>query len=102
MTATALRGAPNTPAGPRSADAEFLAACERRDYALLQDALRGMTKRDAVEHLTHLFPHKARKWFNRHLGALMALTADDLAFVLDYADPTGDTAAANIDEERAA
>ena len=92
MTATALRGAPNTPADPRLADAEFLAACERRDYVLLQAALADMTKRDAVDHLVSLFPHKAREWFRRNLSALTALAPEELARFLDYADPTGETA----------
>lgn len=96
MTATALRGALNTPADPRLADAEFQAACERRDYVLLQAALADMTKRDAVDHLASLFPHKAREWFRRNLSALMALAPEELARFLDYADPTGDTATANV------
>lgn len=91
MTATALRGAPNTPAGRASADAEFLA-----DYALLQAALVGMTTRDAVDHLADLFPHRSRRWFLRNLHVIRTLSADDLTRFLSYADPTGDTATANV------
>ena len=101
MTATALRGHIQTPADPRSADAEFKAACERRDFALLQDALAGMTKREAVDHLTALFPHRSRSWHFRNFHALVALTPDDMERVLLYADPTGETAVANITRERA-
>ena len=92
----------NTPAGPESADAEFKAACERRDFVLLQDALGGMTKREACEHLAALFPHRTPRWFTRNYWALVNLTPDDLERVLLYADPTGEAAVANITRERSA
>lgn len=102
MTEPALRGASNTPAGSVSADAEFKAACDRRDYALLQDAIAGMSTRDAVDHLAAIFPHRTRRWFHRNLEALLALDADSFGRLLAYADPTGDAAANRIDAARAA
>ncbi|MDO5533202.1 MAG: hypothetical protein Q4F65_00935 [Propionibacteriaceae bacterium] len=101
MTALALCGPTlNTPPGRASGDAEFLAACERRDYALLQAALLGMTTREAVDHLACLFPHRTRRWFLRHLHTIRTMTADDFARFLDYADPTGETATARVLQER--
>lgn len=79
-----------------------MAACERRAYVLLQEALADMTTREAVAHLADMFPNRSARWFRRNLHALRNLPTDGLARALDYADPTGDTAAANIDEERAA
>lgn len=86
------RGHFNTPSDPRLEDAEFQAACGRHDYAQLQAALDDMTKRDAVDHLVSLFPHRPREWFRRNLARLMALTPDDLARFITYNDPTGETA----------
>lgn len=100
MTATALRGPLHTPPGSTSGDAEFLAACERRDYVLLQDALAGMTTREAVEHLAALFPHRTPRWFARNLYAIRNLDADQLGRFLGYADPTGDTATERVYRER--
>ena len=80
--------------GPRSGNASFVAACDRRDYGLLQSAVATMTKRDAVEHMAFLFPHRTRRWFSRHFAALMTMTPDDFGRILQYADPTGDAAVA--------
>lgn len=74
----------------------FQEAVARRDYALLQDAVRDMSKRDAIDHLHLLFPHKARQWLNRNLPYLMALDPDGLQGVLTYSDPTGNTAVRGI------
>lgn len=82
--------------GPRSGNASFDAACDRRDYGLLQSAVATMTKRDAVEHMAFLFPQRTRRWFSRNFAALMALTPDSFGRALEYADPTGETAVANI------
>ena len=99
MTATALRGRPSPlPPDPRSGVA-FQEACARRDYGLLQDALRDMSKRDAVDHLADIFPHRTRTWHHRNFGALMALDPDRF-WRLMHPDPTGDTAAHNIDNDR--
>ncbi len=102
MTATALRGTLQTPPGRASGDAEFKAACERRDYVLLQEALEGMDTRDAVEHLASLFPHRTHRWFLRHLHAIRTLSADALAYFLTYTDPTGEEATTNLLRARAA
>ena len=100
MTATALRGRPSPlPPDPRSGVA-FQQACARWDYALLQDALAPMTKRDAVDHLAALFPHRTRSWHHRNFERLMSLTPDQLGRVLTYADPTGEAAARRTDQER--
>lgn len=74
--------------GPRSGDA-FDAACRRRDYAALQDAIRHLSKRDAVDHLHGLFPQHSRSWMERHLTYLMNIAPDHF-WRLAYSDPTGD------------
>lgn len=76
-------------------------ADSRRNIGLLQDALRGMSKRDACDHLAGLFPHRSRPWFVRHLEEITRL--DPATFErLMYADPTGEAAAHNVDQERSA
>lgn len=102
MTAVTLRGTSTLPPDPRSGDASFRQACARWDYALLQDALAPMTKRDAVDHLASLFPHRTRSWHHRNFERLMSLTPDQLGRVLTYADPTGETATHRIQQERTA
>ena len=100
MTAAALRGHTDLPPDPRSGEAAFEEACARWDYALLQEALAPMSKRDAVDHLAGLFPHRTRSWHRRNFERLMHLTPDQLGRVLTYADPTGETATRHIDERR--
>lgn len=80
--------------GPRSGDA-FDAACRRRDYAALQDAIRDLSKRDAVDHLHRLFPHRSRSWLERNLSYLMGLAPDHF-WRLAYADPTGEAAVRRV------
>ena len=93
----ALAPAPLT--GPRSGDA-FTAACQRRDFASLQDAIRDLSKRDAVDHLHSLFPQHTRSWMERNLPYLMALDPDDF-WGIAYPDPTGEDAVWNVMKERA-
>ena len=103
MSTPAPHGAtPTTLPGPRSGNAAFVAACARRDFALLQQAVSDMSKRDAVEHLAYLFPHRSERWFGRNLSALMALDPADFSRLLGYSDPTGDHAVARILERTAA
>ncbi len=93
MTAPAPSGAPQSdPTSPREEDADFAAACARQDYGLLQDALRGMSKRDAVAHILGLFGHLSEWWVRRHFARLMSLSPDELRRVIAYADPTGEHA----------
>ena len=73
-----------------------------QDYALLQEALEGMSKKDAVEHLVFLFPHKAKAWFTRNFGYIMALDPAGLHEVLVYNDPTARKAINNVMRERVA
>ena len=70
-------------------------------YALLQEELDGMSKRDAVDHLHSQYPHKAREWFRRNLAYLMALDPLGLSEVLDYGDPTGNAAVRHVMREMA-
>ena len=102
MSTPAPHGATSALPGPRSGNAAFVAACARRDFALLQQAVGDMSKRDAVEHLAYLFPHRSERWFGRNLSTLMALDPADFSRLLGYADPTGDTAVAHILERTAA
>ena len=95
MSAPAPHGAPLNPStDPRSGIA-FRAACERRDFQSLQDVLRSMTKRDAVDHLCWLFPSHAREWMRRNLPYLMALTPADFERAL-HADPTANAAIRSV------
>lgn len=94
MTRPAPTGAPNHLPGPRSGNASFDEACARRDYGLLQAAVADMGKREAVEHLAFLFPHRTPRWFSRNFADLMSLTPEDFGRLIQYADPTGDTAVA--------
>ena len=95
MNGPAQQGTLNPPTDPRSGDA-FQAACRRHDIIDLQDALRSMTKRDAVDHLQALFPHQGREWHRRHLPRLMAVDGEALTHLLAYADPTGEAAVENV------
>lgn len=96
MSTPAPHGAPQThPTSPREEDPAYRDAVARQDYGLLQDAVRSLTKRDAVEHIATLFPHLSTWWVRRHFAALMAMSPDDFGRVLQYADPTGDTAVTN-------
>lgn len=70
-----------------------------QDYALLQEALVGLSKKDAVEHLHHLFPHKAERWFCRNLQHLMSLDPLGLSRILGHSDPTANKAIRNIEKE---
>ncbi len=74
-------------------------ADSRRDIALLQDGLRGMSKRDACDHLADLFPWRSRPWFVRHFERLMRLDPEVFRR-LTYADPTGEHAANLADRRR--
>ena len=74
----------------------FQAAVDRRDYAALQDSVAGMTKKDAVAHLHHLFPHKAKAWFTRNFGYLMTLDPINLGEILGHSDPTANKAIRNV------
>ena len=92
MTAPAPHGAHLTILpGPRSGNADFDAACARQDFGLLQAAVAGMTKRDAVEHLAFLFPAHSGRWFSRNFAALMALSPADFERAL-HPDPTANAA----------
>lgn len=68
--------------------AQFQQAVDKRDYAALQDSIRHLSKKDALDHLTDLFPHKARQWFSRNLGYLMDLDPHMLGEILQHSDPT--------------
>lgn len=79
--------------------------------AVLQSRLRAMTKRDAVAYLrTHA--EVTRSWAERHVPRLEKITPAEFGTALSQAaspafirhlrtlDPTGDTAARNVDRER--
>lgn len=103
MTDAAPHGAtPTTLPGPRSGSSQFQAACRRRDFVSLQRAIADMDKREAVEHLAWLFPHRTERWFSRNLSTLTALDPADFARLLAYSDPTGDQAVRAADLTRAA
>ena len=96
MTRPTPQGAPQYLPGPRSGNADFDAACARRDFGLLQDAVRVMSKRDAVEHLAFLFPAHSYRWFSRNFARLMQLSSADFEQAL-HADPTANRAIRHLD-----
>lgn len=67
-----------------------------QDYAYLQEAIAPLSKRDAVEHLHHLFPHRTKTWFNRNLHYIMALDPEQLGELLPHRDPTARDAVRNV------
>ncbi len=97
MSTPAPHGAPSTqPTGASSGVTAFEAACERRDYALLQQALGGLPVSQAVTHLHRLFPQNSVRWYKRYYPHLMALDPADFSRLLSYSDPTGDHAVARL------
>ena len=92
MSTPAPHGAPPTqPTGASSGVTAFEAACSRRDFALLQQALDGLPVSQAVTHLHHLFPQNSVRWYKRYYPHLMALSPDDFWRAL-HADPTATSA----------
>lgn len=92
MTAPAPHGAHSiTPTGASSGVTAFEAACARRDYGLLQEALNGMPVSRAVIHLHTLFPANSVRWYKRYYPHLMALSPADFERAL-HADPTANAA----------
>ena len=68
-------------------------------YALLQEALEGMDKKSAVEHLSHLFPHNSKSFFNRNYLHILTLDPLGLSRVLGHSDPTADQAIRNVERQ---
>jgi hypothetical protein len=81
--------------------AQIQQAEDIQDYAALQDAIRGLSRKDALDYLTELFPHKARQWFNRNLAYLMDLDPLGLSRILGYSDPTANKAIRNLERQAA-
>jgi hypothetical protein len=72
------------------------------DYSLvglLQESMEGMSKRDAVDHLHHHFPHKSREWLRRNFQYLMALDPEGLLKALRR-DPTANAAVRHVMKEQ--
>lgn len=70
-------------------------------HALLQEALAGLDKKSAVDHLHNLFPHQSKSYFNRNYLHIMSLDPDGLSRILGHADPTADEAIRNIERTAA-
>ena len=79
-----------------------------------QHELAARDKRSAVDLICATFPNLSRSWAKRHLGRIQDMdgahlgaflqTADPVTFMrrVGIADPTGNTAARNVDRERQA
>lgn len=67
-----------------------------QDYALLQEAIAPMSKKEAVQHLRFLFPHLTGSWLTRNFAHLMGLDPDGLHELLVYNDPTARKAINNV------
>jgi hypothetical protein len=70
-------------------------------HALLQEALAGLDKKSAVEHLHNLFPHQSKSYFNRNYIHILTLDPDSLSRILGHSDPTADKAIRNVMKEAA-
>lgn len=72
------------------------------NYALLQDEVRGMDKKNAVERLHELHSHKSKKFFDRNYLYLMALDPLGLSQLLGHSDPTANKAIRHVMTELSA
>lgn len=70
-------------------------------HALLQEALAGMDKKSAVEHLHNLFPHKSKSFFDRNYLHILTLDPLGLSRILGHSDPTADKAIRNLERQAA-
>ena len=74
-----------------------------QDIRDVQDDVRAQPgRRAAVEHMAEHYPHLSPNWINKHLGRLLALDPWELARVIGYPDPTGETAVKNVMKEQVA
>ena len=71
-------------------------------HALLQEALEGLDKKSAVDHLHYLFPQNSKSFFNRNYLHILTLDPLGLSRILGHSDPTADTAIRNIERNAAA
>ena len=65
----------------------------------LQESVRDMSKKDAIDHILHFYPHLDENWLRRKFQYLMALDPVGLVNVLTYGDPTGNTAVRHVLKE---
>jgi len=70
-------------------------------YALLQEALEGMDKKSAVDHLHNLFPTNSKAFFNRNYLHILTLDPVGLSNILGHSDPTANKAIRNIERSAA-
>jgi len=70
-------------------------------HALLQEALEGLDKKSAVDHLHYLFPQRSKSFFNRNYLHILTLDPLGLSRILGHSDPTADTAIRNIERSAA-
>ena len=70
-------------------------------HALLQEALAGMDKKSAVDHLRNLFPHKSKSFFDRNYLHILTLDPLGLSRILGHSDPTADKAIRNLERKAA-
>lgn len=68
-------------------------------YALLQEALEGMDKKSAVDHLHSLFPHKSKSYFDRNYLHIVTLDPLGLSRILGHSDPTANEAIRNVERQ---
>lgn len=66
-------------------------------HALLQEALEGLDKKSAVDHLHNLFPQRSKSFFNRNYLHILTLDPLGLSRILGHSDPTADAAIRNIE-----
>lgn len=72
-----------------------------QDYAQLAAAIAALpTKRAAVDYLIRECPHLSRSWVKRHWDQLTAMDPEQLRRAVGIPDPTGNTAARNVDASR--
>jgi len=67
------------------------------DIKDVQDDVRSQpNKYMAVQHMAEHYPHLSPNWIGKHLERLLSLDPEQLAQVIGYPDPTGETATNNV------
>ena len=71
------------------------------NYATLQNSIRHLSKKDAVEYLHQQYPANSKRWYSRNLHHLMALNEHSFYEAITYNDPTPKNAIRNIEKQAA-
>lgn len=70
--------------------------------AAVLDECQGLSKATGVAVLQANWPNKSKGFLHARFELLMRMSPENVAHALGHSDPTGETAARNVDLERAA